>query len=134
MRIVEFVYGIIEKFAPMEPQSKVALKTDAQAWLNDADNELQNINHLTDQVLVLETKAADSSNALTDDDRLKLMEEAEIVKGKIPKLTLKHKFVKWSDNWMFRTFLAVGFIWVVPKIQEYLNPSKPQYQEIEDEF
>jgi len=47
--------------------------------------------------------------------------------------TIKQRLVFWSEKWPVRTVLALLFIYIVPKIQNYLHPDDVEDFEDYDE-
>lgn len=70
------------------------------------------------------------NDAATDYIKIKteiLNDKKELIVDK-KSLTLKQKVIYWSEMWQVRMVLALAFIWIVPLIQNWMNP-----QPVEDE-
>src|SRR5690606_16274577 len=118
MRLTEFAYGLIERFAPMSEKSAIELRTDAMNWYAKTENEKKNIDELKakhDYIM----KAQDDPK-LSDEEKLQLLDSLP----ELPKEGIQHKLVAMSESWIARTLFAILFIWITPKIQEYINPKK----------
>ena len=132
MRLTEFVYGIIENFAPMSEKSAVELKTDSMAWYSKAEKEATEIEEIKTENARLMALAEEADNEKEAEKLLALMKDE-------PKASLSHKAVKASESWIVRTLFALLYIYIIPKIQNYLNP-KPESgrrrddDEYEDEY
>jgi len=127
MRITEFAYGIIERFAPMSEKSAVELKADAMGWYNRVEMELKSIQDVKKANSLIQSRID-----ATDDEAQK--EELATQFQPVPKETLAHKVVALGESWVTRTLLAILFIYVTPKIQEYLNPSKAPEIDPEEDY
>ncbi|MFB2120048.1 hypothetical protein [Parapedobacter sp. 2B3] len=126
MRITEFAYGIIERFAPMSEKSAVELKSDAMGWYNQTELELKSIDDIKKANALLQSRID-----ATDDEEQK--EDLATQFQKVPKESLAHKVVRLGENWVSRTLLAILFIYITPKIQEYLNPTSRPDADADDE-
>lgn len=116
MRIIDFLFGIIERFAPLDAEAKASLKLDATAAYNQAKDGAFRKKVHNDNVTADSTIPADEKPAL--------MEKTKIV----------DRLLVASESWWFRTSLAILFIVVVPKIKDYWNRSSAASSErVEDD-
>lgn len=128
MRLTEFAFSIIERFAPMSEKSAVELKNDSMAWYSNAEKENKLYLSIKNQNSEIENRINDPS--IADDEKEKLLSQLQTV----PRIGIQHKVVSVAEQWWFRTILAIAFIWIVPKIQNYLNPTKSESElEYDDE-
>lgn len=117
MRVIDFLFGIIDRFAPMDAETKASLKLDATAAYNKAKDgafkkKVHNDNVTTD-------------STIPEDEKPELKE----------KVSLVDRVLVLSESWWFRTSLAILFIVVVPKIKDYWNGSStPASGEEDDDF
>jgi hypothetical protein len=63
-----------------------------------------------------------------------LFESTGMLKEGVKPKSIKQFFVRVSERWEIRTLFAMLFIYVVPKIQDYLNPEGVEDDDYEDEF
>ncbi|MBC9933322.1 hypothetical protein [Chitinophaga qingshengii] len=105
MRVIDFLFGIIDRFAPMDQETKSSLKLDATAAYNKAKEGSFRKKVHNDNV--------QSDSSIETDDKAALMEKVSVI----------DRVVIASESWWFRTSLAILFIVVVPKIKDYWNRS-----------
>jgi len=103
MRITEFIYAIIEKFSPMDQTERMKLENQAMSQYKGMLDAAMKKKLSNDEVAASET--------LNPDEKASLMEP----------LTLKDRVILAVDSWWFKTLLAMMFVFVVPKIQRYIQ-------------
>ncbi|PRY50385.1 hypothetical protein B0I27_109108 [Arcticibacter pallidicorallinus] len=127
MRLPEFCHSLAERFAPMSERSSVELQTKA------SENYMKLLNQVEEKQRIIESnktiQEAIDSPSISDAEKTLLLEKLQHA----PKLTITEKVIELSEKWWFRYILSALFVYVQPKIQQYLNPApdrqEPEYEE-----
>lgn len=91
MNYVQFVYGLIDNFAPMEQTSRDELRKDASEWY------------------------IDQRNKVFEKGSTKVLQQGIDLKT----APLKTRIIYWGEHWAVRTALAILFIFARPMIQDW---------------
>lgn len=132
MRITNFLYSTIYKFAPMSDKDSAELEKDAMQSYSRILNESFDIRDIKarNAAILLEAEKI-------TDEKAKEKHLEQIIP--VPKETLAHKLALLSENWLVRTFLAIFHIWLIPQIQAYMNgnsksePDDDAYDDVHDD-
>lgn len=104
MRILDFLFQIVEKFSPMNDTDRAQLRNDANV----------------DYVKVLGPLTNEIGEVLPADQLP-------------PKMSLKQKIVIKSERWEIRLGLALAFIAIVPIINNWLNPQIDEMEDDDED-
>lgn len=104
MRILDFLFSVVEKFSPMSTTDRVELR-------DDAARDYQQI-----------------KDTILDKDKTKPPKIEPV------KMDIKQKVVYYSEAWYVRLGLALAFIWVVRAIQDFMNPKKDDDDDDDDDL
>lgn len=125
MRAYEALHQLAERFAPMSEKSGIDLQSQSsQNYMKVLDEESA-IQKMEDANRLIET--AISNDHLTEAEKDELMKKVQLV----PPRKLEHKAVAILEKWWVRYIISMLFVWVQPKIQNYLNPPPPTEEHYE---
>lgn len=105
MRFTEFVYGLIDRFAPMQEVDKAALRNDA------------NLDYIKIRMKYFDEGKKELKEGLT-----------------FKTLPLQGKLVFIAEHWITRTVLALLFIGCLRWVQDFVRPDREEEDEPEYEI
>jgi predicted solute-binding protein len=126
MRAYEALHQLAERFAPMSEKSAIDLQTQSSSNYMRVLKEVELINNAADANALIELSIG--SDTITEAEKETLMKKVQVV----PPKKLEHKIVDFAEKWWVRYLISMLFVWVQPKIQNYLNPPPPVEPEYED--
>lgn len=106
MRIYQLFHAIVDKFVPMEEQSKLELQSGALAWYNQHKDNLA--------VIAAKNKEAAEYNEAHKND-------PDFIPKPIVKPAMKDKIFELLEQWWVRYLIAIAFIFIVPKVKAIIN-------------
>lgn len=119
MRAYEALHQLAERFAPMSEKSGIDLQQQSSQHYMKALDESDRISKILAENKLIED--ALSNDKLTEAEKDELMKKVQVV----PSQKLEHKAVAFLEKWWVRYLISMLFVWVQPKIQNYLNPPPP---------
>lgn len=110
----------------MSEKSGIDLQTQASSNYMRVLDEFEGIEKIEEANKLIEN--ALDNPALTEAEKEELMKRVQLVPAK----KLEHKAVGILEKWWVRYIISMLFVWVQPKIQNYLNPPPPDEPEYQD--
>jgi len=104
MKIEKLISKVLYKAAPMEPAEFQDLEMQMSVWF---DTQKQSVKQ----------KEIDAAKD-----------------GKEPIFTLKEKAFKLLDQWYMRALFAAAYIFIIRWVQDFMNPSEPEYDDQPHDF
>ncbi|MEO8933122.1 MAG: hypothetical protein ABI295_02355 [Xanthomarina sp.] len=108
MKIFELFHGLIEKFVPMDKTTTSELQTEAIIFYNTALDE---------------AKELEKKNLEIHAYNLAHQSDEEFQPKRLLTLSLKSRIIGILNAWYVRYIIAILFIYLVPKIKNYMNAS-----------
>lgn len=126
MRAYEALHQLAERFAPMSEKSGIDLQQQSSSQYMRVLDEMEDIEKIENSNILIEN--AIENPLLSEAEKDELMKKVQIV----PPKKLEHKAVQILEKWWVRYLISMLFVWVQPKIQNYLNPPPPSEPEYHD--
>ena len=106
MRIYELFHAIVDKFVPMDQNTKLELQAGALTWYNK-QRESQAILDAKNKEIVARNDAGRDKEGFEPEALLKP--------------TMKDKIFQLLEQWWVRYIIAIAFIFIVPKVKAIIN-------------
>lgn len=126
MRLFEALHQLTERFAPMSEKSSIDLQSQSSQSYMKTLEEVEDIDKIKDENRRIELAF---DHAKTDAEKESLTAQLKDV----PVEKMEHKLVRIAEKWWVRYLISALFVWVQPKIQNYLNPPPPVEQEYDED-
>lgn len=111
MKIHQLFHQLTEKFVPMDEQTRSELSVKAGNAYGKVLEEIEDIERHNNDV--------DAYNSANKDAK-------DFVPETYMPFKLKHKVVKFLEQWYMRYIMAILFVILVPKIKGYMNGEKDE--------
>ena len=106
MRIYELFHSLVTRFAPMDKSTENDLQLEAVNYYNKIAFEAKEI--------AVKNEASAEYNRLND-------ETVGFVEKTMQPLKLKHRIIGYLESWYVRYIIALAYIYLVPKIKDFIN-------------
>lgn len=129
MRIYQLLHELVARFTPMDDTTKLDLQTGAVSMYDKLKLEAINLGDEIKRIEAVNAENAKYNETLAEDSADKIPMKP------IPKLTIKHKAVQLCESVYMRYLFAILFIYLVPKIKQFMNgETSGEEVEEDDEF